>query len=133
MRSPSVAPFLRFGARVFFGSSNLPLSTSRFDVTLWSSRRTTATKHFLVLSSFLIFSAPVYCQSTVSIEGQILDERGAVVQGAEITASCSSIGVTRVAKTDDVGRYLLVGLPFGNYRLPIRAADLKNKVSLSLN
>ena len=117
-----------FGPRVSIGSSNVRLSTNRFHVNVWSPLRSSATKLLPTLTSFLIFSAPVYCQSTGSIEGQIVDQRGAVVEGAEITASCPSIGVKRVTKTGDDGRYQLAGLPFCDYDFRIRADGFKEQI-----
>ncbi len=129
MGSPSsFAPFYVFGARVFTRSSNVRLSTSRLHLNVWSSVRSTATKLFLTLSLFIVFSLPVYCQSTGSIEGQIVDERGAVIEGAEITASCPSIGVKRVTTTDDVGRYQFASLPVCDYQLQIRAKGFKEQI-----
>jgi outer membrane receptor protein involved in Fe transport len=76
----------------------------------------------------IVFSLPVQCQSTGSIEGQIVDQSGAVIEGAEITASCSSIGVKRVAITDNVGRYQFPGLPVCDYHLKIRAKGFKEQI-----
>src|SRR5678815_591706 len=127
MRAP-IAPFCMFGACVFFGSSNVRLSTSRLQVLAWSLLRNPGTKCFLTLSSLIVFSLPVQCQSTGSIEGQIVDQSGAVIEGAEITASCSSIGVKRVAITDNVGRYQFPGLPVCDYHLKIRAKGFKEQI-----
>lgn len=130
MRTPFVH-LLLFGARVFCGSSNVPLSTSRFRLTVSPQLRTvyrrhsTTTKPFFLLSAFLIICASVCAQSTGSIEGQATDERGAVVQGARITAISEAIGVRRVIETDTAGRYLFAGLPVGDYRLEVQATGFK--------
>lgn len=130
MLSPSVH-LLLFGARVFSGSSNVRPSTSRFRLTVSPQWRTvhrphsTSTKHFFLLSTFLIICSSVCAQSTGSIEGQATDERGAVVQGAEITATSQAIGVRRVTETDAAGRYQFAGLPVGDYRLEVQATGFK--------
>lgn len=131
MRSPS--PLLLFGIRVFSGSSNVRLPTSRFRLSPAPCRTSGVysvftNKIFLLLSSLLILYGPIYAQSTGSIEGQVVDERGATVHGAQITANCQAIGVKRVAATDDLGRYQLAGLPVGDYRLEIRADGFKEQV-----
>lgn len=133
MRTPSVHLFL-FGARVFCGSSNVRRSTSRFCITVspqWSNvyrPHSTTTREFFLLSSFLILCASVCAQSTGSIEGQAVDERGAVVQGARITAISQAIGVRRVTETDAAGRYQLVGLPLGDYHLEVQANGFKSQI-----
>src|SRR5258705_4331551 len=134
MRSPSVPLFL-FGARVFSGSSNVRLSTRRLGLTVspqWStvyrSPPSTPTKILFLLSSLLILCAYVCAESTGSIEGQAVDERGAAVQGAQITARSQAIGVRRVTETDAAGRYQVVGLPLGDYRLEVQAKGFKSQV-----
>src|SRR5258705_13806929 len=123
MRSPSVPLFL-FGARVFSGSSNVRLSTRRLGLTVspqWStvyrSPPSTPTKHFFLLSSLLILCSSVCAQSTGSIEGQAVDERGAAVQGAQITARSQAIGVGRVSESDAAGRYQISRFPLSAYPL----------------
>src|SRR5258705_10111439 len=134
MRSPSVPLFL-FGARVFSGSSNVRLSTRRLGLTVspqWStvyrSPPSTPTKILFLLSSLLILCAYVCAESTGSIEGQAVDERGAAVQGAQITARSQAIGVRRVTETDAAGRYQVAGLPLGDYHLEVQANGLKSQV-----
>src|SRR5258705_5722969 len=136
MRSPSVPLFL-FGARVFSGSSNVRLSTRRLGLTVspqWStvyrspSSPSTPTMHFFLLSSLLILCSSVCAQSTGSIEGQAVDERGAVVQGAQITATSQDIAVRRVTETDAAGRYQVAGLPLGDYHLEVQANGFKWQV-----
>src|SRR4030095_12872739 len=135
MRSPSVLLSL-LGARVFSGSSNVRLSTSRFRLTVspqWSTvyrPHSTTIEHFFLLSSLLILCGSVCAQSTGSIEGQAVAEHGCVVEGAEITASCLAIGVKRIAKTDARGRYQFAALPVGDYRLEIRAHGFKEQILL---
>src|SRR5258705_1222469 len=135
MRSPSVPLFL-FGARVFSGSSNVRLSTRRLSLTAspqWSTvyrspSPSTPTMHFFLLSSLLILCSSVCAQSTGSIEGQAVDERGAVVQGAQITARSQAIGVRRVTETDAAGRYQVAALPLGDYHLEVQANGFKSQV-----
>ena len=70
----------------------------------------------------------VYAQSTASIEGVITDQHGALVAEAEIRASDSTIGVSRVTVTDDSGRYQIPALPIGSYRLEVRAKGFQTRM-----
>ena len=75
-----------------------------------------------------LITTSVYAQSTGSVEGQAVDERGAVVQGARITARGKDFGVERVTESDAAGRYQVVGLPLGEYSLEIIANGFKSQV-----
>ena len=72
-------------------------------------------------------------QSTASIEGQVVDQNGAVVAGVTITATNSAIGVERVTTSDTRGRYQLAALPVGDYILAAVAAGFKKQVVEGLN
>src|SRR4029453_13059207 len=83
------------------------------------------------LSSVLFFcllSHPVYAQSTASIEGLVTDQQGALVAGAEITASDDSIGVFRLTMTDGTGRYQITALPVGDYRIELKAKGFRTQI-----
>src|SRR5688572_752297 len=127
MLSPLLPTFL-FGAHVFSGSSIVRPSTSRFRLTVSANWRivyrphSTATRQLLLLSSLLILCGSVCAQSTGSIEGRVVDQHGAVIPRAAVTASCPDIGMKRMAETDLVGRYQFAALPVGDYRLEIRAS-----------
>jgi hypothetical protein len=77
---------------------------------------------------FLFFSTCVYAQSTGSIEGLITDQHGALVAGAEIVARSAAIGLTRLAITDDSGRYQIAALPVGDYQLAVRANGFQTRI-----
>jgi hypothetical protein len=69
----------------------------------------------------LLLCLPILAQSTSSIEGQVADQNGAVVSGAEITVICSAISIRRKATTDQGGRYQIASLPMADYRVDVRA------------
>ena len=77
---------------------------------------------------FLLLSTYAQAQSTSSIEGLIADQNGALIAEAEIIASDPAIGVTRRTLTDDSGRYQIVALPTGDYRLEVRAKGFQTRV-----
>jgi hypothetical protein len=82
---------------------------------------------FTVLA-FFIPVVHVYAQSTASIEGQVVDPDGAVVEKAEILAASEAIGVYRKTRTDAAGRYQFAALPVADYRLQVRATGFKEQI-----
>jgi hypothetical protein len=81
-----------------------------------------------VLVLLLVLSTCVYAQSTASIEGLITDQNGALINGAEIVASDPAIGVSRVAITNESGRYQIPALPIGDYRVEVRANGFQTRI-----
>ena len=75
----------------------------------------------------LVLSSCAYSQ-TASLEGLITDQHGALIPEAEITANDPAIGVTRVAVTDESGRYQLAALPVGDYRIEVRAKGFQTRI-----
>jgi hypothetical protein len=88
-----------------------------------------STRFPLAVVVLLVLSCCAHAQSTASIEGFITDQHGAFIADAEITARDPAIGVTRQAITDVSGRYQIVALPVGNYRLEIRARGFTAQVA----
>ena len=56
---------------------------------------------------------------TVSIAGRIMDQNGAVIQGAEIQAKLIKTGLTRSTTSDGEGRYRLIQLEPGTYTIRV--------------
>ncbi len=59
----------------------------------------------------------VWAQATAQISGAVQDQSGAVLPGAEITATQIDTGVSRTTITNETGYYVLPNLPLGPYRL----------------
>jgi hypothetical protein len=57
--------------------------------------------------------------NTATVSGTILDPQGLGVKGAKITLENSATGAARSEDADDSGRYNIVGLPPGSYRVTI--------------
>ena len=57
--------------------------------------------------------------NTATLSGTVLDPQNLSVRGAKVTVTNAGTGATRSAVTDDGGRYNLVGLPPGNYKLSV--------------
>jgi hypothetical protein len=60
--------------------------------------------------------------ATTSVRGVVTDPVGAVIAGAEVTFTESSIGFTQTHKTDDRGEYSFQQIPPGTYVVKVIAA-----------
>ncbi|MCM3869256.1 MAG: TonB-dependent receptor [Pyrinomonadaceae bacterium] len=76
----------------------------------------------------ILLCSSVHAQSTASIEGQVNDQHGAIVPGVEITAVSRDYGIRRAAVTDGDGRYQIVALPVGSYRIELRAPGFQTQI-----
>src|SRR6202165_4602152 len=63
--------------------------------------------------------------STPSLRGTIADPKEAVVPGAEVTLTNSSIGFSRTTKTNDQGFYQFLEIPPATYTLTIKARGIE--------
>ncbi len=72
-----------------------------------------------------------------SIRGRVVDQSGAVVQGAQITATNNGTGIAYNTKTQDSGLYEFLQLPVGSYTVTVTKQGFKtfksNAVSLVVN
>jgi hypothetical protein len=57
--------------------------------------------------------------NTASLAGTVLDPSGAALKGAKVTVTNGATGSARSAISDDGGRYNLVGLPPGQYKIGV--------------
>ena len=57
----------------------------------------------------------LYGQANGSFSGTVSDKAGAVVSGATVRATAQGTGLSREAKTDDSGHYLIPLLPVAYY------------------
>ncbi|HEX8836793.1 MAG TPA: carboxypeptidase regulatory-like domain-containing protein [Candidatus Acidoferrum sp.] len=71
---------------------------------------------WLVLGGSAIGSAQV---NTATLSGTVSDPQNLGVKGAKVTLANAATGATRTAVTDDSGRYNLVGIPPGQYKLTV--------------
>jgi len=67
-------------------------------------------------------------QSTALIEGQVTDQNGAVVVGAEVKAVSRPIAVERRTLTDADGRYQITAIPVGDYELEVKAGGFQTQI-----
>jgi len=66
---------------------------------------------------FLSASAAGLAQGTGEISGTVRDQSGAVLPGAELSATQIQTGFVRSAVTNETGSYILPNLPIGPYKL----------------
>jgi hypothetical protein len=59
--------------------------------------------------------------NTATLSGTVVDQSGAGVKGAKVTATNAATGSARSAVSDDTGRYSVVGLPPGQYKISVDA------------
>jgi len=57
--------------------------------------------------------------NTSTLSGTVVDQKGAPIQGAKVTVTNKGTGAQRNAVTDDSGRYNLVGLAPGQYKMAV--------------
>jgi hypothetical protein len=76
---------------------------------------------WLVQLCFLVGVVPVVAQVNGAITGTVRDNTGAVVSGAEVTASDADKGIRRTTKTNSDGDYLIGGLGADNYNVTVTA------------
>src|SRR3954470_45053 len=83
-----------------------------------SSKSTLATGCF----AFIFLLSPLLRgQATGSFSGTVSDQAGAVMSGASVRMTSQGTGLTREAKTDDSGHYLIPSLPVAFYTIQVQA------------
>src|SRR5262245_22734519 len=71
----------------------------------------------LGVMALVIGSSSVWAQGTAQISGIVRDQSGAVLPGAEVTATQTETGTTRTTVSNETGSWVLPNLPIGPYRL----------------
>ena len=74
---------------------------------------------FFIVTLALVCAPAGWAQATGSFSGTVLDKSGSVISGASVKATSQGTGVSREAKTDDAGHYLIPLLPIGTYTLRV--------------
>ena len=76
---------------------------------------------FLFLAFFVsvLDCGKLRAQDTAQISGTVKDQSGAVLPGAEITATQTETGSMRTSISNETGSYVLPNLPLGPYRLEV--------------
>ena len=64
-------------------------------------------------------STLVYAQANGSLSGTVADKTGGVLTGASVKVTSQETGLTRDAKTDDSGHFLIPLLPVSVYTIHV--------------
>jgi Carboxypeptidase regulatory-like domain/TonB-dependent Receptor Plug Domain len=84
----------------------------------------------LLLSFSLSLSVSLFAQKiTGTITGVVTDPQGAVVSGAQVTATNQGTGLSRVATTNSSGVYVVPDLPPGSYEVRVKAPSFKEFIA----
>lgn len=90
-----------------------------------------------IVLTVIVFSTAARAQTTTStIEGTVTDPNGALVAGASVKASGTSLAVERTATTDEKGSYRISALPAGMYTVTISQSGFSastSNIELTLN
>ncbi|HXG92535.1 MAG TPA: carboxypeptidase regulatory-like domain-containing protein [Blastocatellia bacterium] len=66
--------------------------------------------------------------ATATLSGRVTDPQGAVIVGAQITATSKATGIERTTKTNDQGLFALTNLAPGEYEVKTDAAGFKSLI-----
>jgi outer membrane receptor protein involved in Fe transport len=83
----------------------------------------------LLLGCLLSVSSSAQQSVTATLSGIITDPNGAVVSGAQVTATQKATGIRRETMSNAEGLYILTNLPTGEYELKVQAAGFSTAVS----
>jgi hypothetical protein len=98
------------------------------------SQKTPQFQLFLIVACALLFgiSPAVYGQANSSFSGNVSDKSGSAVPGATVTVTSQTTGLTRTAKADDAGHYLVPLLPVGTFTVHVDANGFQSGESRDL-
>lgn len=86
----------------------------------------------LVAVLFVLSAVAAGQTATTSLQGQVVDQQGAVIVGAKLTLTNMNTGASRTNTTGTTGDYLFASLPPGAYRLRLEAAGFRTMVQDNL-
>src|SRR5215471_13363765 len=86
---------------------------------------------FVLALSGALFATGALAQTTTtgSIEGLVTDPNGAIVKGATVTATSPNLITPQTATTGDNGRYQILNLPPGLYKVTVDAGGFAKYAS----
>jgi carboxypeptidase family protein len=85
------------------------------------------------IPAVLILAEAALAQTTGSIRGTLKDPSGAVIPGAQVTATLEGQNVPRVTTTDANGDFEFAVLPVGTYTLDVEATGFKKYVQKGID
>jgi hypothetical protein len=117
----------QIGEQFFLVQTASPFGTTR--------HRSVAMKKLgLMLAAFVVCGCSTAIAQTESaaISGRVVDNTGAVVVGAQVTATNIDMGTPSTTKTNGEGFYLLPGLKPGRYRIAIKKEGFRQIVKTEI-
>jgi len=106
---------------------------------MYSARTLCPKSRKLILNGLLcvlitaVFPVSVLAQATALISGTVKDEAGAVVPGVTVRAENLETGMTRVVVSNDTGRYRVVSLSVGDYKVRAELAGFKTETKTGIH
>jgi len=86
----------------------------------------------LICTMAISVSPALYGQATGSFSGTVVDKSGSAISGATVTTISQGTGVSRQAKTDEAGHYLIPLLPVSIYTLRVEFTGFQTVVNKDL-
>ncbi len=97
-----------------------------------SGRKLGLNSAFWVLQSavwlIFVFNSPASAQVSAGLSGTVVDQTGASVPMASVSAKSADLGLERTTLTDSAGRYELRSLGLGNYQIDVTKQGFSQEV-----
>jgi hypothetical protein len=86
----------------------------------------------IVLLISVLACVSAWAQATAQISGTVRDASGAVLPGADITASQTETGIVRSTVSNETGSYVIPTLPLGPYKLEVSLPGFRTFVQAGI-
>src|SRR5260370_8463594 len=73
----------------------------------------------LVLVLICVVAGAAQGVNTATLSGTVMDQQGQAVEEAKVTLTSTATGAERTTVSEDTGRYTLVGIPPGQYKMTV--------------
>lgn len=87
----------------------------------------------LTISICLLLSVSIMAQTiNGTISGAVVDQQGAIIPGAQVTATNRETGFQRSVTTNEDGLFRISGIPIGNYSVRVEKSGFSSTVNESV-
>src|SRR5438552_17722437 len=87
---------------------------------------------FVALLLSFLTCVEVSAQATAQISGTVKDPTGAVLPGADLTATQTETGIARTTVSNETGSYVFANLPLGPYKLEVSLPGFRTFVQAGI-